>query len=52
MVNKLSLSELEELKKVSLNMRKNILKMIHSAKSGHPGGALSCCDILNVLLQK
>ena len=52
MADKFSISEIEELKKVSLNMRKNILKMIHNAKSGHPGGALSCCEILNVLFTK
>lgn len=52
MADKFSVSEIEALKKVSLNMRKNILKMIHNAKSGHPGGALSSCDILNVLFTK
>ena len=26
--------------------------MIHNAKSGHPGGALSCVDILTVLYKK
>ncbi len=31
------------------NIRKNILKMIHHAKSGHPGGSLSCTDILTAL---
>ena len=33
-------------------LRSNILKMIHNAKSGHPGGALSCIDILSVLYKK
>ena len=33
-------------------IRCDILKMIHNAKSGHPGGALSCCDILAVLYKK
>jgi transketolase len=27
-------------------MRKDIIEMIHSAGSGHPGGSLSCTDIL------
>lgn len=31
------------------NIRKNILKMVHNAKSGHPGGSLSAADILTVL---
>lgn len=33
-------------------LRRDILKMIHNAKSGHPGGALSCIDILSVLYKK
>ena len=33
-------------------LRRDILKMIHNAKSGHPGGALSCVDILAVLYKK
>ena len=44
--------ELIELKKMSLETRVNILKMVHSAKSGHPGGALSSADIMNVLYYK
>lgn len=31
------------------NMRMDILKMIGRAKSGHPGGSLSCIDILTAL---
>ena len=31
------------------NIRKNILTMVHAAKSGHPGGSLSAADILTVL---
>lgn len=30
-------------------MRRSLLKMIHRASSGHPGGSLSAIDILNVL---
>ena len=33
-------------------LRADILKMIHNAKSGHPGGALSCVDMLLVLYKK
>ena len=31
---------------------KNILEQVYSVQSGHPGGALSCIDILNVLYTK
>ena len=30
-------------------VRMGILEGVHSAKSGHPGGALSCADILTYL---
>ena len=40
------------MKKFTQAVRCDILKMIHNAKSGHPGGALSCCDILAVLYKK
>ncbi len=33
-------------------VRGDVLKMIHDAKSGHPGGACSCVDILAVLYKK
>ena len=45
-------SEINEIKKISVKLRRNILKMIHNAKSGHPGGSLSCIDILTVLFTK
>lgn len=44
--------EIRELIKASTETRKNILKMVHAAKSGHPGGSLSGADILNVLYSK
>ena len=34
------------------SVRRDILKMIHGAKSGHPGGSLSCVEILSVLYNK
>lgn len=32
--------------------RRTILRMLHKAGSGHPGGSLSCIDILTVLFEK
>lgn len=40
---------MENLCQKALNIRKNIIEMIYQAKSGHPGGALSCSDILTAL---
>ena len=39
----------EILKKHAKNIRKNIVKMIFTAQSGHPGGALSITDIMTFL---
>lgn len=39
----------EELCKYSNNIRKNIVKMIAHAKSGHPGGSLSAVDMITCL---
>ncbi len=39
----------EELRQTATDLRKNILQMIFDAKSGHPGGALSCADLMTVL---
>ena len=45
-------SEKNELKKIATETRKNIVKMVCTAKSGHPGGSLSGADILAVLFNK
>lgn len=44
--------ELEQLKELCRKNRCNIIKMIHCAKSGHPGGGLSSVEILTVLYNK
>ena len=48
----LSESEIKELKASALKVRRNIVKMVNAAKSGHPGGSLSGADILTVLYKK
>lgn len=48
----LTKKEKEILKNLACQTRKNIVKMVHNAKSGHPGGSLSGADILNVLYNK
>ncbi len=42
---------IQEIKDKCRENRVNVIKMIHEAKSGHPGGGLSCLDILTVLYQ-
>ena len=41
--------EILELKKIANEIRKDIIKSVFSAKSGHPGGSLSSADILTYL---
>lgn len=48
----LSAQEINEIKNSATSVRRNILKMIHNAKSGHPGGSLSGVDILITLYKK
>jgi len=42
----------EQLQQKSKEIRKDIINMIYNAKSGHPGGSLSCTDILVALFHK
>ena len=35
-----------------LDLKKDIIKMIFDAQSGHPGGSLSCVGILYLLYKK
>ena len=37
------------LKEIARNIRKDIVSMIHTSKSGHPGGSLSAVEILTAL---
>lgn len=39
----------DELKKIAKDVRIGIIDAVYSAQSGHPGGALSCADILTYL---
>lgn len=39
----------KELQKTATRVRMGIIEAVHSAKSGHPGGSLSCADILTYL---
>ena len=43
------IEEIEKLKEIALEVRKNVLIMTTAAGSGHPGGSMSVTDILVVL---
>ena len=41
-----------QLQEIARKARVNVIKMLHEAGSGHPGGSLSACDIMTVLLNR
>jgi len=41
--------DIKKLKEKATIIRRHVIRMVHSAGSGHPGGSLSCIDILVVL---
>ncbi len=43
------MADIAALENQAQDMRRDIVKMIHAAGSGHPGGSLSCIDILTAL---
>ena len=45
----LKTTDVDELKLVAKKVRHGIIEAVYHAKSGHPGGSLSCVDILTVL---
>lgn len=45
----MKITDIEELKKKAQEVRKGIIEAVYGAHSGHPGGSLSCADILTVL---
>lgn len=45
----MKITDVKELEKIANEIRIGIVKEVYSGKSGHPGGSLSCADILTVL---
>ena len=42
----------QELQKIATQVRRDIIRMTHSAESGHPGGSLGCADFMTTLYFK
>ena len=40
------IKNIEELKSISSQVRRDIIRMVHQVQSGHPGGSLGCTDFL------
>jgi len=43
------MTDFENLKRIASQVRRDIVRMVYSAQSGHPGGSLGCTDFLTVL---
>ena len=41
--------QIAELKNIAAQVRRDIVRMVHQCKSGHPGGSLGCADFLTAL---
>jgi transketolase len=40
---------IEKLEQIATQVRRDIIRMVHGAQSGHPGGSLGCADFMTVL---
>lgn len=45
----MKITDIQELEKIANEIRIGIIEEVYAGKSGHPGGSLSCADILTVL---
>lgn len=45
----MKITDVNELKQKAISVRQGIIEAVYNGKSGHPGGSLSCTDILTVL---
>lgn len=43
------MTEISELERIASQVRRDIIRMTHSAQSGHPGGSLGCADVFTAL---
>ena len=43
------MSSIDNLKKLTFQVRRDILRMVHSVNSGHPGGSLGCAEFFVAL---
>jgi transketolase len=41
--------DIQQLEKIAGQVRRDIVRMVHGAQSGHPGGSLGCADFLTAL---
>lgn len=43
------MADIQKLKDIATQLRRDIVRMVHAVQSGHPGGSLGCADFLTAL---
>lgn len=43
------MADIQNLKKIATQVRRDIVRMVHAQNSGHPGGSLGCADFMTAL---
>lgn len=43
------MADIQNLKKIATQIRRDIVRMVHAQNSGHPGGSLGCTDFMTAL---
>ena len=43
------MTDIQNLKKIATQVRRDIVRMVHAQNSGHPGGSLGCADFMTAL---
>lgn len=41
--------DIEQMKSIATQVRRDIIRMVHACQSGHPGGSLGCADFMTAL---
>lgn len=49
LTHKYTMTDIKTLEQTATQVRRDILRMVHGAKSGHPGGSLGCADFVTAL---
>jgi transketolase len=46
------MADIQSLERMATQVRRDIVRMVHTCQSGHPGGSLGCADFLTALYQE
>jgi len=42
-------ADIQQLQQISIQVRRDILRMVHACQSGHPGGSMGCAELFTAL---